>query len=291
MLSEVPIKIIRVFLNWSDPETTRRIIESEFNLFSVPGYKKTFDLTSGEDYTHAIIINTMMPKLYMPKKNVIGLAWEPNPLLQITPKFVEYAYTHIHRYLIGQCDSRLPSPPFEEGYAFLSCNPMQIIIPPKTKRCSIIFSQKSFMEGHMYRHMLVDAILKTDLPVDIWGRGCNLLSQLTDNRIKGDFVQNSVAPYEDYDFHICIENTSLNHYFSEKIVNALLSECTPIYLGCKNIDAYFPEQVLKLNGDIENDIAIIRECLENTPQYKKHVDKEEIYRKVNPFFHLDKLFG
>ena len=147
------------------------------------------------------------------------------------------------------------------------------------------------MEGHMYRHMLVDAILKTDLPVDIWGRGCNLLSQLTDNRIKGDFVQNSVAPYEDYDFHICIENTSLNHYFSEKIVNALLSECTPIYLGCKNIDAYFPEQVLKLNGDIENDIAIIRECLENTPQYKKHVDKEEIYRKVNPFFHLDKLFG
>jgi len=286
---EEPMKIIRVFLNWNHAEKARKNIEYEFNLWSIPGYKKTFDLTSGEDYTHVIIINTAMPELCMPKKNVIGLAWEPNQLLQITPKFIEYAKTHIHRYLIGQCDKG--SSPFEEGYAFLNHNPMQIHIPFKTKRCSMIFSNKSFMEGHLYRRSLVEAILKTKLPVDIWGSGCNSLSNMKDERIKGEFLQNSVVPYEDYEFHICIENTSLNHYFSEKIVNALLSECTPIYLGCRNIDDYFPEQVIHLQGNIEKDLAIIYECLENPVLYKKHVEKEKIDKIVNPFFHLDKLFG
>jgi hypothetical protein len=62
-------------------------------------------------------------------------------------------------------------------------------------------------------------------------------------------------------------------------------------LGCRNIDHYFPEQVVHLEGDIEKDVAIIRECLENPALYKKRVEKDKIDRVVNPFFHLDKLFG
>ena len=41
-------------------------------------YQDKFVLTGGEDYTHAIILNTAMPNLKIPKKNVIGLALEPS---------------------------------------------------------------------------------------------------------------------------------------------------------------------------------------------------------------------
>jgi hypothetical protein len=202
---------------------------------------------------------------------------------------VEYAKKYIGRYFIGQLDG-LPAP-FEEHYGYLNCNPW--INKPaviKTKRCSIIFSNKQFMEGHQYRNRIVEAILKTDLPVDIWGRGCQQLHS-GDTRIKGEFAQNSVAPYEDYDFHICIENVSLNHYFSEKIVNALLAECTPIYLGCKKIDEYFPGQIVHLKGDIEEDMNIIQRCLEQPDVYRKNRCGEQVNKKVNPFFHVKTWFS
>ena len=225
-----------------------------------------------------------MPKLNVPKENVVGFAWEPNTLLSLQP-FIEYAKRNIGRYLIGE-KGTLPDP-FEESYAFLNHTPMQRIVP-KTKRCSIIFSKKQFMKGHQYRNHLVKAILRTNLPIDIWGRGCD--TSIRDPRLKGEFVQHSVLPYQDYAFHICIENSCLNHYFSEKIVNALLSNCTPIYYGCKNIHQYFPNEVVSLCGDINKDLDIIAKCIRHPELYQKPIHREEIYQKINPFFHLDTLF-
>jgi hypothetical protein len=44
-------------------------------------YNKEIALTNDDNYTHAIIINTCMPELNIPKENVIGFAHEPNPIL------------------------------------------------------------------------------------------------------------------------------------------------------------------------------------------------------------------
>lgn len=285
---QIPMRI-RMFIGWDTPESVKKNIENEFNLLAIPGYNEKFVLTSGEDYTHAIIINTYMPYLNpaVPKKNIIGFAWEPNPLLRIEPQFVMYCIQHVNRYLLGS-KVNLPRP-FEEKYAYLNHTPMQEKIPIKTNRCSIIFSNKRFMEGHNYRRAIVEAILKTDLPIDIWGRGCNTLN-ISDSRIKGDFLQNSIFPYETYQFHICIENTQIDHYFSEKIVNALLSECTPIYLGSPKIESYFPEQVILLTGIVKKDMDIIRACIENPEMYKKQINREVVNKITNPFYNLDKLF-
>jgi hypothetical protein len=285
---KIPMRI-RMFISWDRPESVKKNIETEFNVLEIPGYNEKFVLTSGEDYTHAIIINTYMPYLNpaVPKKNIVGLAWEPNPLLRIEPQFVMYCVQHMNRYLLGS-KVNLPRP-FEEQYAFLNHNPMQENIPVKRNKCSIIFSNKGFMEGHTYRRVIIEAILKTDLPIDIWGRGCSTM-RISDPRIKGEFQQNSVIPYESYDFHICIENIQLDHYFSEKIVNALLSECTPIYLGSPKIESYFPEQVILLTGIVKKDMDIIRACIENPEMYKKEINREVVNKITNPFYNLDKLF-
>jgi len=40
-------------------------------------------------------------------------------------------------------------------------------------------------------------------------------------------------------FHICIENYSLDYYFSEKLVDSLIRKTVPIYIGCNKIEKYF----------------------------------------------------
>jgi hypothetical protein len=40
-------------------------------------------------------------------------------------------------------------------------------------------------------------------------------------------------------YHICIENQSVENYFTEKIIDSFLTETIPIYWGCPNIGKYF----------------------------------------------------
>ena len=68
---------------------------------------------------------------------------------------------------------------------------------------SIILSFKKLSHGHIYRHLLVDEILKTDMDIHIYGNGSDFYGK--DKRIKGKF--NELEPYNNYKYHICIENT------------------------------------------------------------------------------------
>jgi hypothetical protein len=43
----------------------------------------------------------------------------------------------------------------------------------------------------------------------------------------------------DSQYHICIENQAMGHYFSEKVIDAFLTETIPVYWGCTNIEDYF----------------------------------------------------
>jgi type I restriction-modification system DNA methylase subunit len=52
--------------------------------------------------------------------------------------------------------------------------PLKTIQPNKTKVMSIMISEKLNAPGHKYRHILVQEILKTNLPINIYGRGCEL---------------------------------------------------------------------------------------------------------------------
>lgn len=151
-------------------------------------------------------------------------------------------------------------------------------------------SQKKNAPGHKYRHDLVERILSSSLPIDIYGRGSNAYKQFygEDKRIKGNF--DYMEPYESYHYHICIENFQSNHYFSEKIVNALLCGTTPLYLGCKNIDSYLPDSSIHLSGDIDKDMVLLSSILQSPNMYKKKIDVDMVKQKTNILKNMDKLF-
>jgi hypothetical protein len=250
--------------------------------------KKIF-ITNGDDYTHVILLNTAMPSIpsHIPKSNVIGFAFEPPRFLNLTQQFVDYAKRYIGRYYIGELNGL--SEPFVERYSHMWYNPPLKEEPIKTKIMSLMVSEKMDQLGHTYRHQLVNKILETNLPIDIYGRGCRFYSFLGDDRVKGEFSE--IEPYEYYDFHVCIENIPLNHYFSEKIMNPLLTSTTPVYLGCRNIDSYFKDSVIVLTGNINRDMDLLNNICREPEKYKKAIDVQMVKDRIYLLNNVDELFS
>ena len=107
---------------------------------------------------------------------------------------------------------------------------------------------------------------------------------MNDSRIKGQFDRHSYIAYEDYKFHICIENVSIPHYLSEKIINPLFVKTIPIYWGCKNIDTYFPNTYHLLTGNVKDDISLFYDIFNNIDKYEKisqNIDVLNVKEKVS----------
>jgi hypothetical protein len=281
---------IRIFSSFCKSEICKEIYERlcESNSLDFYGENKNVYLTNEDDYTHVIILNVAMPNIpyHIPKQNVIGFACEPIVFLGLTNEFVAYAQNKVGRYYIGD-KGALPDP-FVERYSHMWHNPPLKYIPLKNKVMSMMVSEKAHEKGHIYRHQLINKILETDMPIDIYGRGCACYNYLGDERVKGKFVE--LEPYETYDFHICIENCESNHYFSEKITNTLLCGTTPIYMGCRNINSYFPDSAIVLCGNLSEDIQLLKDITTNPEKYKKKIDVDYVKDKVSLLKNVENLF-
>ena len=283
--------IIRVFSSCCDSRGAREQWENISSAPCIPGYGTDFRMTDGEDYTHVIIMNTATPSLTIPKENVIGFAHEPIPFLGLNPTFINYAQRHIGKYFIGDKIPNLPSA-FVEGNAFLWYVKPYQNPPVKNNLMSIMISQKNYAPGHKYRHQLVKNIMRSDLPIDIYGRGCKYYTSTGDPRFKGPFEEADMCKMvESYKFHICIENFQCAHYFSEKIINALLAGTTPVYLGCKNIESYFPGSQLLLSGDVDCDFEMLKSICANPERFMKPIDVVAVENKVNMLKNVRDLFS
>jgi hypothetical protein len=285
--------LVKIFCTFASSESCKQVYET-LNCgrgMELYGENKKIHITDNDDYTHAIILNTAMPPLKIPKQNVLGLAFEPVQFLGMTPEFVQYALQHIGKYLIGDTVHYLPSlfvPHF--GYLWHSPPPPLLAeMTMKTRIMSIIVSKKTTAPGHAYRHKLTQEIIKRGLPIDIYGNGSTKYSSFP--RVKGPF-DDDVQPYRDYLFSICIENFRSGHYFSEKIITPLMHNCLPIYHGCINIHAYFDkEDVITLTGDTERDIPRLIAILINPRMYYRRTCTDKNKKTVNLIENLENLFS
>ena len=50
---------------------------------------------------------------------------------------------------------------------------------------------------------------------------------------------------------------------------------TPIYLGCTEIETYFPKQVVHLTGNLEEDCALLVEISKNPKSYVREIKTNE----------------
>jgi len=278
--------VIKIFCPFASSKGCKEMYEriSYVNQIEFYGKDKKIYITDDDDYTHAIIINTSMPNLAISKKNVIGLAFEPVPFLGISKNFIDYAIKHIGKYYIGD-KSGLPEPFVEHfGYMWYSRPPREITSKPNIM--SIVVSKKRSAPGHIYRHKLIEKMIEHKLPIDIYGRGSRDYSY---PYVKGSF-QNDEQPYENYLYSICIENYCCNHYLSEKIITPLMYNCLPIYLGCNNIHKYF-DDIIKLTGNIEQDIRLLIKIIQNPMKYYKPTYNKKNMKTVNLIENIEQLYS
>jgi len=269
---------IRIFADHCNSEICKSVFIRIYELEKEPLFGTKFTIVTTDDFTHAILLNKPMPQLNIPKENVIGLAHEPIHFLRLTNNFIDYAIKNIGTYYIGDKPNVLPDV-FAEYYGYgWNITPIEEI-PNKNKLISLMISNKTSAPGHKYRHILCQEILKSDLPIDIYGRGVPMYHNIKDTRLKGIFKE--LEPYYDYKFHIAIENFTTNHYFSEKIKNPLLCSTTPIYLGCKNIDSYFSNNVIKLSGDIVKDMELLKNICSNPEKYRKNINVNDVKKEIS----------
>lgn len=299
-----PIIRVKFFSSFCSSRTCLTNYSKFLDLFKPDIKTEKIIFTDQDDYTHAVILNTAMLKLVIPKEHVLGLAFEPPVFLQITDKFIKYAQKHIAKYYIGKVD-KLPLP-FQSFHGF-----MWFIKPPiltldssilnyqtssqslSRNFISIIISDKRITTGHRYRYHLIKKIISYNLPIDIWGNGCRTVQNMIQNknkkkkdsledvkyRVLGQFQE--IEPYLNYRFTIANENVSLLDYFSEKLLNPLVFNVTPIYYGCRRIENYFPDSTINLSGDLSFDMDLIQKIINQPNLYQKDIDRNKILETVD----------
>ena len=263
------------------------------------GKTKKIYFTTTETYTHAILLNCATPpNLQVPSTNVVGFAQEPPdiPFLKFNQNnFIEYAVQNIGKYFIGIVD-KFPTPTFvgHHGFLFYETPKPLPFRPKKLRLMSIMVSNKTYTPGHRYRHVIARHILKYKLPIDIWGNGAEVYKREFPNNknIKGGF-DSMEEMCKDYLFTIAIENTSHDHYFTEKIINPIINNTVPLYWGCKKIEQYFPKHTIQLTGNINRDIITIHTVLRNPNKYinEYKIDQEMVLNKVNLVKNMEQIFA
>lgn len=145
----------------------------------------------------------------------------------------------------------------ERRYKFDFDHLKRMPLPDKKLSISIITSAQQMMPGHNLRMYFLKK-LEDRFPgqIHVYGKGI----------VPVDDKSTALLPFM---FNICIENSSIKDYWTEKFADALLAYCVPIYYGCINIGDYFDENCfykIDLN-DIDGSIAFIEKILSDPQRF------------------------
>ena len=208
---------------------------------------------SCRDYDWLVVFDEFdgVEELACPRERTILATWEPVSIKSYSPAYVRqfghlltnrppeaerHPHTHLGRGYFYWFNGR--------SYAANAATP----IPEKTETISIVCSAKKMRHTrHLDRFNLASAIAR-EVPGLAWfGAGVKLVSP----------KYRALDPYR---YHVALENHIAPHHWTEKLADALLSECLPFYAGDPAIgEALPPECVVPIPiDDPERAVAIIR---------------------------------
>ena len=87
-------------------------------------------------------------------------------------------------------------------------------------------SNKISTVGHKLRFSVVDSLKQNDIEFSVYGRTVNNIDY-------------KLTALKDYAFSIVIENSKIDYYFTEKLIDCFSTGTIPIYYGCPSIGNFF----------------------------------------------------
>ena len=174
----------------------------------------------------------------------IAIQCEPNAISGLRDKFIK----NHSRYdiLLAHDDEILKACPNAKLYVFGSCwiSPdtyNAIDITRKLPRISSLTGWKDTTDGHNFRRTLYFNQKSIDLPIT-WYRSCMhvwMTEEITSNPVLDASQFSKQELFLDYQYSLVIENNRAPNYFTEKLMDCLMTKTIPIYWGCTNIDRWF----------------------------------------------------
>jgi hypothetical protein len=176
-----------------------------------------------------------------------------------------------------------------------------IDISRKKLRISSLTGWKAITEGHKFRMNLYEQQRNIPLPIDWYRSGHTpsvipvgipmFLPEITNNPIIESANQTGkVQLFLEYQFALVIENCKQTNWFSEKLIDCLVTKTIPIYYGCPNISKWFDTTgwIILTSDSIPE---FIEKC-RNLPDYETHTDViNKNYEAAKKFVNFTKNVG
>jgi hypothetical protein len=194
----------------------------------------------------------------VPKERIIYLLREP-PLDEVLPtNKANYRSALEYCGYVSGPDEFAPNPEYMPAiwYLNVSFRELRDLPPPeKNRTCSWITSGISRTANHRERLSFLQLLRDNNIDFDLYGRG---LPDSVQGYGSVDNKWHSMAPYH---YNLAIENYAQNDlYISEKMWDALLAWCLPIYYGGGAADKLLPKgSFLRLPSLDEKGLAYIQD--------------------------------
>lgn len=215
-------------------------------------------LATSETPANAAIDRLPSQFRHVPKERIAFLLREP-PLPEVRPQnLLNYAYAQDYCGYVSGPDAEAPVPTYMPAiwYVNVSFRELNEAPPPeKYSPCSWITSGINRTESHRQRLAFLRTLQASDAPVEVYGR------DLPPGTRTAGALTNKWAGMAPYTYNLAIENYADNDwYVSEKLWDALLSWCLPIYYGGGAANKLLPPgSFLRLPSLDEKGIEYIRE--------------------------------
>ncbi|MFB2920569.1 glycosyltransferase family 10 domain-containing protein [Aerosakkonema funiforme] len=196
----------------------------------------------------------------VPKERVIFLVREPPFAKMQTYRVLGYEQAQKYCGYVSGPDDFAPIPDYMPAiwYHSNSFRELNEMGPPeKLRSCCWITSGISRTEEHRQRLAFLKLLTESGLEFDVYGRDLPVW-------VKGyGKVGNKWNAMSSYYYNLAIENYAANDwYVSEKLWDALLAWCLPIYYGGPAADKLLPPgSFLRLPSEDEKGIAYIKEII------------------------------
>lgn len=146
----------------------------------------------------------------------------------------------------------------------------------KCKLVSSIFSNKNWNPYHRMRQRIYEEL--NNSVIDFFGSGSE------------NPIEYKITGLQEYMFSVVVENSIESDYFTEKLIDCLLTGTIPIYCGTRNVSKYFddngiiffenPEDLPKILNNISKDLYVskLNSVVKNFNISKQYIHPE---KKIN----------
>jgi hypothetical protein len=222
-----------------------------------------FDLSFDLDHEKQIELYIDMVPTTMSEPGVIRFA-----LLIEPPEILDLSQQSIDALESGLCDHILTHNSellslggnihlFEFGTSWIG----DYNFPKKDFKVSTLVGGKLLAPGHQLRQKLWFKENKISIPKNFFlSSSFGGIENYNNNPVLGK----DKSPLFDSQFHICIENVKRENWFTEKLIDCMITKTIPIYYGCPNIGDWFDIRGIIVVSNLQEIIEACNNLDKNT---------------------------